>query len=510
MNPAPAPNPQARDLSAVCRSLLARSPVAVAEMEGVAQIVRYANPAFCRLMAKSKEALVGGPLSDAMEDGGACLAALGRVYRTGEAETHTEPEHPDHHPPYWSYAMWPVVDDEQRVRGVMMLVTETTLFHQHAGAMNEALLVSSMRQHEQTEVAENLNDKLRAEISERVRVEKALSESEARYRTLFEAIDEGFCIIERVESGPDKPIDFRYLAANPAFEAQSGVGSVVGKTIREAFPGEPEEWFETYDAVVTTGEPVRFERALATQGRVLELYAFRLEDEGQRRVAVIFADITERKRAAEHRELLIHELNHRVKNTLTTVQSLARQTLRNARNTIEARATFDSRLVALAKAHDVLTRENWEGASLGEVVADAMAAYQAVERTSRFQVEGPKLRVRPKAALAFSMALHELATNAMKYGALSNETGQVEIRWSVTSDQPAYFHFKWGETGGPPVARPERRGFGSQLIQLGLAQQLGGEVRMTFATEGLVCTIEAPLAEVALRKPEARREPSTS
>jgi two-component system CheB/CheR fusion protein len=137
------------------------------------------------------------------------------------------------------------------------------------------------------------------DITKRKQGEDALRASEGRYRTLFESIDEGFCIIEKVEDGTSGPLDFRYIVANPAFEMQTGVGGVVGKSIRQAFPGEPEEWFETYDAILKTGEPLRFERDLATQGRVLELYAFRLEDETPRRVAVIFKDITERKRGEE-------------------------------------------------------------------------------------------------------------------------------------------------------------------------------------------------------------------
>ena len=134
---------------------------------------------------------------------------------------------------------------------------------------------------------------------DRKQVERSLRESEERYHTLFESIDEGFCIIEKIESKAGEPLDFRYVAANPAFAAQSGVGDVVGKTIRQAFPGETEEWFLTYDTILRTGEPIRFERGLVTQGRVLELYAFRVEDETPCRVAVIFKDITERKQAEE-------------------------------------------------------------------------------------------------------------------------------------------------------------------------------------------------------------------
>jgi len=178
-------------------------------------------------------------------------------------------------------------------------VTETTQFHKKMLAINEALMLGSMRQHELTEAAESLNVQLQEEITERKLVEAALRESEERYRTLFNSIDEGFCVIEKVEGGVGGALDFRYLEVNPAFATQSGMSDVVEKTIRQAFPDEPEEWCLIYDTVLRTGEPIRFERGLVSHGRVLELYAFRVEDKTHRRVAVIFKDITERKRTEE-------------------------------------------------------------------------------------------------------------------------------------------------------------------------------------------------------------------
>ena len=210
----------------------------------------------------------------------------------------------------------------------------------------------------------------------------------------------------------------------------------------------------------------------------------------------IARDISERKRQERHRELLVNELNHRVKNTLATVQSFALQTLRHAGTLAEGRASFEARLMALSKAHDVLTQENWERASLDNVVANAIAPYSGDVHESRFQIAGPIVRLRPRAVLALSMALHELATNAVKYGALSNKTGIVEITWRLIPGDPQWFQLRWTETGGPPVEAPRRRGFGSRLLEHGLAHDLAGEVRLSFARRGIVCTIDAPLDEI--------------
>jgi PAS domain S-box-containing protein len=204
-------------------------------------------------------------------------------------------------------------------------------------------------------------------------------------------------------------------------------------------------------------------------------------------------DVTERKRAEEHLLLLIHELNHRVKNTLATVQSIASQTLRNARSLDEARAAFEERLMALSRAHDVLTRENWEGASLHEIVLQALSPYRA-RGEDRLYVHGSFVRLDPRMALALAMALQELATNAVKYGALSNAQGSIEIGWEVEADADGRrLSLTWVERGGPPVTPPQRRGFGSRLIERSLVQDLDGEATLSFESAGLVCRVSAPL-----------------
>jgi two-component sensor histidine kinase len=204
-------------------------------------------------------------------------------------------------------------------------------------------------------------------------------------------------------------------------------------------------------------------------------------------------DISDRKRADEQRTLLIHELNHRVKNTLATVQSIASQTLRNAGTAQEAKQALEGRLIALARAHDVLTQENWEGAEIREIVAQAVAPYVS-QGEDRLHIDGPEIRLSPRMALALAMALQELATNAVKYGALSNAMGTIRIAWSLEPAQPASrLHLCWQERDGPPVRPPSRQGFGSRLIERSLARELNGAVQIEFQPEGIVCTLNAPL-----------------
>lgn len=199
-------------------------------------------------------------------------------------------------------------------------------------------------------------------------------------------------------------------------------------------------------------------------------------------------------RAERMQKLLVDELNHRVKNTLTTVQSLASQTFRNAPDLPEALRKFQARLVAMARAHGLLTQEKWQNAELGEVVESVLEPFRAREK-QRVHASGPPVRLAPQTALIMSMALHELATNAAKYGALSNDRGEVFIDWAgVEKNGKPLVRLIWRENGGPPVeADPARKGFGSTLIQKALAGQLGGSARLEFRTDGVVCTLECPI-----------------
>jgi PAS domain S-box-containing protein len=208
-----------------------------------------------------------------------------------------------------------------------------------------------------------------------------------------------------------------------------------------------------------------------------------------------FIDLTRHKEEQAQSRMLIDELNHRVKNTLTTVQSIVAQTMRSTSDPKAIRESIESRLHALARSHDLLTRENWESAGLLDVVEAAMEPFDVADgRSGRFTVTGENVRFSPKAALALGIAFHELATNAVKYGALSGETGRVGIAWTVEpTPNGDRLTLRWSEQKGPPVTPPTKKGFGSSVIERGLAFELGGETRLDYRPEGVVCTMNIPL-----------------
>jgi two-component sensor histidine kinase len=208
-----------------------------------------------------------------------------------------------------------------------------------------------------------------------------------------------------------------------------------------------------------------------------------MERERAKAADTLAVEIEHRRRIERHQNLLLDELNHRVKNTLATVQAMAMQTLKGVDMT--ARDSFLARLFALSSQHDLLTLDNWEGASFEGVVRRALRPWREDERP-RFTVEGPAVHLDPKRALALGMGFHELATNAAKYGALSNATGTIAVRWALQPDGKS-LKLTWRERGGPAITAPERKGFGLRLIEHGLGRELGGMVRLDFQPQGLIC-----------------------
>lgn len=207
--------------------------------------------------------------------------------------------------------------------------------------------------------------------------------------------------------------------------------------------------------------------------------------------ALMHASLSE---TLERRKFLLRELDHRCKNTLAAVQSIADQTLRRAQSPEHFVEAFNGRLGALSRAHELLTREQWSHASLAEVLAQAVAGFGGIDG-ERIRASGPDIHLAPEVSVAMHMTLHELTVNAAKHGALSVEGGKVAVGWSVDlGAEPRMLDLTWTETGGPPPATLPTRGFGSRLIEQGIARELGGQAKLTFAPEGLRFRLLAPLS----------------
>ncbi len=220
------------------------------------------------------------------------------------------------------------------------------------------------------------------------------------------------------------------------------------------------------------------------------------EDGKVSQILSISRDITELAEFQERQRLLTAELQHRIKNSLAMVSAIANQTIRGD-DMGAAREAFTARLITLSNAHDILVQTSWTSAPIKDVIEGALAPHRPGQ--ARFDLSGPELLLPPKPALAIALAIHELATNASKYGALSNDEGRVNIAWKTnTSRANSSFHFEWVEKGGPQVVEPEqsKRGFGTRLIERMLKNDFGGEVLINFKPDGLVCTLSAPLEKL--------------
>ena len=212
-------------------------------------------------------------------------------------------------------------------------------------------------------------------------------------------------------------------------------------------------------------------------------------------ILLAIEDVTERHDAEALRQTLINELSHRVKNMLAMVQSIGSQTLRQSDSLEQFKLAFEGRLKSLARVHDLLLRENWSGADLEQLVRRTMEPHG---KETQITISGPSLSLSPEAGVAMAMVLNELATNAVKYGALSQESGHLGIKWQIASrPEGKWVELDWVETGGPAVTPPARRGFGSTLIERSIAHQLSGTIALEFRAEGLSCQIAFPWRQVA-------------
>ena len=330
------------------------------------------------------------------------------------------------------------------------------------------------------------------------RAEQALRETEERYRLASRATNDAIW---------DWDLATNHVLWNEALgEAYGYAPAAVDPTgdwwIGHIHPDDRPRIDRSIHAVIdglgsAWSDEYRFQRADGSYADILDR-GYVIRDGTGRALRMIGAmlDISERKRAEEHQRLLTGELQHRVKNTLALVQAIAGQTFRNASDLAAANEAFSARLISLGRAHDILTQSSWSQAPIAEVVEGALAVHRG--GTSRIRASGPNVPLAAKPALALALALHELATNAAKYGALSNESGSVDLRWHVVHEGGApRFCLTWSEQGGPPIlSQPVRRGFGSRLIERSFAAEVGGEVKLAYAPTGLACRLEAPLASM--------------
>lgn len=219
-----------------------------------------------------------------------------------------------------------------------------------------------------------------------------------------------------------------------------------------------------------------------------------MDDDGEAIGAVgCLQDVTDRHRVEFEQKALLDELNHRVKNTLSTVQLLARQTIRKSGLPVEVQDDFEGRLIALSRAHDHLTRGRWTPVDLRTIIENAVAPYCDLNPET-LRIRGEQIEVGAQASLTLAMIFHELATNAAKYGALSSADGRLAVSWSVAEDEAEpNLVINWEETGGPPVREPVQPGFGSRLLEHGIARQFRGSARLDYDPSGLRCTMQFPL-----------------
>ncbi|QIR84361.1 sensor histidine kinase [Paracoccus sp. AK26] len=336
------------------------------------------------------------------------------------------------------------------------------------------------------------------ETTERVLAERRNRQEFQRLQSLFAQAPTFMAMV----SGPDH----RFTLVNPEYNKLIGNRDVIGMPVREALPEVTEQgFFDLLDHVFTTGEAItrtslRVLLRWRDQGPLEERFVdfvyqpIRDQDGTVAHIFVQGSDVTERVRAENHQRLLINELNHRVKNSLAAVQSIVTQTLRHATDPGQAAQAITARIMALSAAHNVLTQESWDSADLRTLAQAAIRPFQAPDRNT-IELEGPDMRVGPYAAISIALALHELGTNAVKYGALSVPGGTVLVRWNVSGQ--SVFTLEWIETGGPVVTKGDYRGFGSRLILQVLPDQLQGKAEVDFRPTGIVFKLTAAVEAIS-------------
>lgn len=343
-------------------------------------------------------------------------------------------------------------------------------------------------------------------VTPSVEARLSLEAAEARYRAVFDQVAMG---VARVAP------DGRFLEVNDRFCAIAGYGrdELLALTFQVITHPDDLNSNIAQAAALLAGEIDTFtmeKRYITKDGETvwvnLTVSLVRAEDGSPDYFVSIIEDIgyhkeieAEQARYQDQLRLLINELNHRVKNTLATVQSMAVQTLRGEHDLEVAYGKFEARLLGLSQVHDLLTRERWHGAGLRDVAERALRPFFS-GGGERIGLQGPEVWLQPGPALTMALVFHELATNAVKYGALSSAKGRVDLTWTF-DEADERLSLTWAESQGPPVTPPTRAGFGSRLIQRGLRGDLRGSATLSYEPGGMICVMEARLPRAAATKP---------
>jgi PAS domain S-box-containing protein len=444
--------------------LFGEAPAFMALLNGPDHVFELANDAYYQVVGHRE--ILGKPVRDALPEvvGQGFVELLDNVYATGKSFVGRQmpiqlqrKENDSTEQAFVDFIYQPIVDENEQVTGIFATGYDVT---------------EVKRAEERLRIAQEAG---------------GIGSFELLPITRMIEVSEEFCRIWGIPFSPVLPLDETLKSIHP-----DDIPNVL--TGRQSITAETLGYVEYRIIRPDNGEL----RWIARRGEAIA----DAHHEVMRFAGVIY-DITDRRNAeealasqAKHQRLLINELNHRVKNTLAIVQSLAHQTFKGEASLSGARRDFEARLTSLAGAHNLLTQKNWEQASLKDAVRASVTA-TAGTSAQRVTIEGPEILLDPQMAVTLTMAIHELSTNALKYGALSNDTGKVTVQWK-TIDHPgscSRMHFSWTESGGPAVEAPLKRGFGSRLIERGIASELRGNVKLIFEPGGIVCTIDAPLPQ---------------
>lgn len=445
--------------------------------------LRYvdANSAYLASVGRSRETLIGQFLFDLFPNDDASGLRLKesfqRVLATGEPDTLAYLPYPiaredgvlEHR--YWTAVHVPILDADGQVRLIMQNTVDVT----DLARMREAATLPFTSLSAETRLLERTRE---------------AEEASKNFRRLFQQAPAFFAVL----SGPDHVFTF----ASDSYLRLVGGRNVVGRPVASALPEVVEQGFISllnkvyHEGYIHNEEGARIMLVREAGGMPEETFldfAYHPIKDVAGQISGVFVqgtDRTEAVRASRRQRLLIDELNHRVKNTLATVQSLARQTFRSAADPEQARHSFESRLVALSKAHSLLSDRQWHDTEIGSLICQELSAFGA----ERVACEGPSLMLNSKATIAMALLLHELAANAAKHGALSVPEGVLTIRWAKEEDDRLVV--SWIESGGPRVVMPDRTGFGTRLLKTVVTGELSGELNVDYAPGGFTARLEIP------------------